>query len=158
MPTVSSLHVHNPNISIPLTLESGASVPLYASHGAAGADICACLPEGGVIHISPGAYARVPTGIRLAVPPGYEVQVRPRSGLAFRFGVTVLNAPGTIDSDYRGEVSVLIINHGTAPFTVRHGDRIAQLVVSACVLARFSPQRELDSTERGEGGFGSTGL
>jgi dUTP pyrophosphatase len=155
---VNSLPAHDLNIAIPLTLEPGAAVPMYASQDAAGADICACLPEGREIHIGPGAYDRVPTGIRLAVPPGYEVQVRPRSGLAFRYGITVLNAPGTIDSDYRGEVSVLLINHGSKPFIVKHGDRIAQLVVSACIAARFSPRSRLDSTERGEGGFGSTGI
>jgi dUTP pyrophosphatase len=108
--------------------------------------------------LAPGERALVPTGLVLEIPLGWEGQVRPRSGLALRHGVTLLNSPGTIDSDYRGEVGVVLVNLGAAPFTVRRGDRIAQLVVAPVAVARFAPAEELGDTTRGDGGFGSTGL
>ncbi len=133
-------------------------LPDYASGGAAGLDLRAAV-EGELV-IAPGAMARVPTGLRLALPPGTEGQVRPRSGLAWRHGITLPNAPGTIDSDYRGEVQVLLWNAGSEPFRVRRGDRVAQLVVAPVLRARLEllePGQELDDTRRGAGGFGSTG-
>ena len=136
-------------------------LPAYATPGAAGADLRANLPPGdraaGVV-LAPMARALVATGIRLEIPPGYEVQLRPRSGLALKHGITLLNTPGTIDSDYRGPLGVLLINLGAAPFTVAHGDRIAQLVVAPVVQAGFSEAASLGETARGAGGFGSTGL
>ncbi|MDO5621416.1 MAG: dUTP diphosphatase [Paracoccus sp. (in: a-proteobacteria)] len=131
-------------------------LPEYATAGAAGADIRAQLPDGPVV-LAPGARALVPTGLRMAIPAGYEVQVRPRSGLALKHGVTVLNTPGTIDSDYRGPVGVVLINLGDQPFTVTHGERIAQMVVAPVVPAGFDLVGALDQTARGAGGFGSTG-
>lgn len=131
------------------------ALPVYATKGSSGLDICADVE--GDIEIPPGCYVTVPTGLSLAVPEGYEVQVRPRSGLAHRFGVTVLNAPGTIDADYRGEVQVILINLGHSPYTVRKGDRIAQLVVMPVVRAEVIEVSSLEETERGSGGFGSTG-
>ncbi len=139
-----------------LILSDGAKAPSYQSEGAAGMDISAFLPFG-EIAIKPGSYAAIPTGVSMEIPEGYEVQVRPRSGLAFKYGVTVLNSPGTIDSDYRGEIRVCLANHGNADFVVHDGDRIAQLVLSRCERAVFSFVNELSSTQRGQGGFGSTG-
>jgi dUTP pyrophosphatase len=130
-------------------------LPEYASPGAAGADLRACLAE--PLLIAPGEFVLVPTGVTLAIPAGFEGQVRPRSGLALRYGVTVLNAPGTVDADYRGEIKVILINHGRADFVVSHGDRIAQLVISPCLQARFTGAERLEDTARGPGGFGSTG-
>ena len=129
--------------------------PVYASDGAAGADLKACVAED--IILEPGARALVPTGIRLAVPYGYEAQIRPRSGLAHRYGVTLVNAPGTIDSDYRGEVGVILVNLGEQPFTIVRGERIAQMVVAPVTRATFQTG-ELSATRRGHGGFGSTGV
>ncbi len=134
--------------------------PAYASAGAAGMDVCACLDaemRGRGMEIAPGARALVPTGLAFEIPPGFEVQVRPRSGLALRHGVTLVNAPGTIDSDYRGELGILVINHGREPFRVTHGMRIAQLVAAPVVRARLTPQARLGTSDRGAGGFGSTG-
>ncbi len=131
-------------------------LPAYMSLGAAGADVVAAIASDLVI--APGARALVPTGLLVAIPPGYEIQVRPRSGLAVKHGVTVLNAPGTIDADYRGEVGVLLINHGTAPHTIARGDRIAQFVVAAAPQAVFASVTQLDDSVRGVGGFGSTGI
>lgn len=141
-----------------LRLPHGAGLPLPspASAGAAGADLCAAVA--GELVLPPGERAAVPTGLVLAVPAGYEAQVRPRSGLALRHGVTVANAPGTVDSDYRGEVMVILVNLGRAPFTVRRGDRIAQLVVAPVRRASFRACPELPPTARGTGGFGSTGV
>jgi dUTP pyrophosphatase len=133
----------------------GAALPVYQSAGAAGADLCACVKT--EVTVAPGGWALVPTGLFFAIPPGYEMQIRPRSGLAAKQGVTVLNAPGTIDSDYRGEVQVILVNHGTRLFTVHQGDRIAQAVVAPVTRAVFSPVPQLGDTERGAGGFGSTG-
>lgn len=130
-------------------------LPAYATAGAAGADLRAALGE--PLLIPPGGRAAVPSGFAFEVPDGYEMQVRPRSGLAARHGVTVLNAPGTVDSDYRGEVMAVLVNLGQAPFVVRHGDRIAQLVVAPVSIAAFAEVAELGETARGPGGFGSTG-
>lgn len=132
-------------------------LPAYESAGAAGMDLRAALPDG-AIDMAPGERALVPTGLILALPDGHEGQVRPRSGLALRHGVTVLNAPGTVDCDYRGEVKVVLINHGSEPFAIRHGDRIAQLVVAPFTQVRVAETDRLDETARGEGGFGSTGI
>lgn len=135
----------------------GLPLPAYASALAAGCDLAAAVPAGAPLVLEPGARALVPTGLALALPPGMEAQVRPRSGLALNHGVTVLNAPGTIDADYRGEVRVLLINHGAAPFVVTRGMRIAQMVVAPVVVARFTRVAALDETARAAGGFGSTG-
>ncbi|WP_340108083.1 dUTP diphosphatase [Pikeienuella sp. HZG-20] len=134
-------------------------MPAYATAGAAGADLRACLaPEvrAAGLSFAPGARALVPTGLAMMIPEGFEAQIRPRSGLAFRRGLTVANAPGTIDSDYRGEIMVLLINLGAEPTTVSHGQRVAQMVIAPVVQARFETGA-LDSTARGAGGFGSTG-
>jgi dUTP pyrophosphatase len=140
-------------------LPHGADLPLptYQSAFAAGLDLYAAVPADTPVVLAPGSYAKIPTGITLALPPGTEGQVRPRSGLAAQHGVTLLNTPGTIDADYRGEVSVLLINHGDAPFEVTRGMRIAQLVVADIVRVTVREAEELDNTERGAGGFGSTG-
>jgi dUTP pyrophosphatase len=137
----------------------GAGLPLpgYASAGAAGLDLRAAVSDGDPLTLAPGARALVPTGVAIALPEGYEAQVRPRSGLALKHGVTCLNAPGTIDADYRGEIGVILINHGGEPFTVRRGDRIAQLVVAPVVEATLSLVDDLDGTVRGSRGFGSSG-
>ena len=131
-------------------------LPSYATAGAAGADLRADL-GGGSVDLAPGARALIPTGLRLAIPPGWEVQIRPRSGLALKEGVTLLNTPGTIDSDYRGPLGVILINLGDAPVTITHGDRIAQMVVARAPQAGFRIVAALDETARGAGGFGSTG-
>ena len=132
--------------------------PIKATSGAAGFDLCAAIGPTESLIIEPGARALVPTGLRLAIPEGYEGQVRPRSGLALRAGVTVLNSPGTIDSDYRGDIGVILINHGTEPFVIQRGDRIAQLVIASTANCIFEMVAELDQSPRGEGGFGSTGI
>ena len=131
-------------------------LPAYATAGAAGLDLVAAI-EGEVV-LLPGRHQAVPTGIALALPAGVEGQVRPRSGLALKHGVTVLNAPGTIDSDYRGEVTAILINHGATPFTITRGMKIAQLVVAAHARIEWSETTALNSTARGSAGFGSTGL
>ena len=140
-----------------LRLEGGAGLPLpmYMTDGAAGADICAAVPA--PVTLAPGERALIPAGFALAIPPGYEVQIRPRSGLALRSGVTMINSPGTIDSDYRGPIGVIMVNHGTEPHTISHGDRIAQMIVKAVERGVFTEVTELDTTARGDGGFGSTG-
>lgn len=139
-----------------ITMQAGAKAPEYATPLSAGADLCACIERD--IVITSGSFAKIPTGLAIALPPGYEAQVRPRSGLAAKYGVTVLNSPGTIDADYRGEVQVLLVNHGKEDFTVHHGDRIAQLVVARYAQVTFTSTTSLDDTERGQGGFGSTGV
>jgi dUTP pyrophosphatase len=137
-------------------LPEGAGLPpAYMSDGAAGADVVAAVAQDLVL--APGERALIPTGFALEVPAGYEVQVRPRSGLALKFGVTCLNSPGTIDSDYRGAVGVLLANLGSEPFVVRRGERIAQLIVAPVVQAAFREVAALGVSTRGEGGFGSTG-
>lgn len=133
------------------------SLPGYQSALAAGLDLQAAVPADAPVVIAPGEWSAVPTGVALALPPGMEGQVRPRSGLAARNGVTVLNAPGTIDADYRGEVKVLLINHGREPFEVARGARIAQLVIGPVTAVTLAEVPDLDTTARGEGGFGSTG-
>lgn len=148
----------NGEVRVLTVLGREAKLPLYASAEAAGADLCACLPDGPATIAGNGGRALVPTGLVLEIPRGYEAQVRPRSGLAARHGVTVLNSPGTIDSDYRGEVKVILINHGDAPFVINHGDRIAQLVVAPVVRCEFVAGERAGRTERGERGFGSTGV
>ena len=138
-----------------LASAAGLPLPAFATAGAAGADVCAAVAEAYVL--PPGGRAAIPTGLILAVPAGHEVQVRPRSGLALRHGVTVANAPGTIDSDYRGEVMVILVNLGSEPYELRRGDRVAQLVVAPVRRAVFSEVAALPETPRGAGGFGSTG-
>jgi dUTP pyrophosphatase len=135
----------------------GMTLPAHASAGAAGLDLAAALPEGAPLTLAPGARAAVPTGLALALPDGLEGQVRPRSGLALAQGVTVLNAPGTIDSDYRGEVKVILVNLGTEPVTLARGERIAQLVVAPVARVRLRHVERLSETVRQDGGFGSTG-
>lgn len=135
----------------------GLALPAYQSAHAAGLDLLAAIPEGEPIVLAPGRHALVPTGLVIALPPGYEAQIRPRSGLAAKHGVTVLNAPGTVDADYRGEIGVLLINHGDAPFPIRRGERIAQMVIAPVVRAELIPAAALSATDRGDGGFGSTG-
>ena len=131
----------------------GLELPAYTTDGAAGMDVLAAED----VTLPPGARHAVATGLAVAIPPGFEIQVRPRSGLALKHGITVPNTPGTIDSDYRGELKVILINHGAVSFEVRRGDRIAQLVLAPVTQASWLPVDELDDTARGEGGFGSTG-
>jgi len=131
----------------------GLELPRYATEGAAGMDVLSAED----LTLAPGGRHAVATGLAVAIPPGYEIQVRPRSGLALKHGISVPNTPGTIDSDYRGELKVILINHGTEPFAIRRGDRVAQLVVAPVTLAEWSEVAELDETLRGSGGFGSTG-
>lgn len=142
-------------------LDSRAAAPAYQTEHAAGMDLAACLPEGQTITLLPlvngGSIVLVPTGIAIAVPPGFEAQVRPRSGLASKHGVTMPNSPGTIDADYRGEVKVPMINLGPEPFAVTHGMRIAQMVIAPVAQARVEVVAALNETARGAGGFGSTG-
>lgn len=136
--------------------DTSLGMPNYATSGAAGADLRANLPQGDVT-LAPGARVLVSTGLHMAIPQGFEVQVRPRSGLALKHGITLPNSPGTIDSDYRGVVAVIMLNTSAEDFTVTHGMRIAQMVVAPVVQAQFSVVDRLDETARGTGGFGSTG-
>ena len=135
----------------------GLPLPTYHSEHAAGLDVVAGVPADAPVELAPGARALIPTGFALELPAGYEAQLRPRSGLALKSGVTVLNSPGTIDADYRGEVKVLLVNLGAESFVVRRGERIAQLVVTRVEHVRIEPVSELGGTSRGDGGFGSTG-
>jgi len=135
----------------------GLAPPAYETAGSAGMDLRAAVAEDGPVTLAPGARALVPTGLKIALEPGYEAQVRPRSGLALKHGLTCLNSPGTIDSDYRGEVGVILINHGQDPFVIRRGERIAQLVIARHEQAAMLEVETLDETARGAGGFGSTG-
>jgi dUTP pyrophosphatase len=135
----------------------GLALPTYQSALAAGLDLLAAVPADAPVILAPGKYALIPTGLTIALPPGFEAQLRPRSGLAARHGVTVLNTPGTVDADYRGEIRVLLINHADTPFAVRRGERIAQMVIAPIVRAQLVPAASLSSTDRGSGGFGSTG-
>ena len=143
-------------INVKCVASTGAVIPVYKTQGAAGADVCALLES--PVTIEPGRFAMIPTGLFFEIPNGYEIQVRPRSGLAAKNGVTVLNTPGTIDSDYRGELKVLLINLGAQAFTVNSGDRIAQIIVSPVTVADFTITDSLSNTQRGEKGFGSTGV
>ena len=145
-----------PRVLVSRTAENpDLPLPVYATGGSAGADIAACIPV--PLTLAPGDRAAVPTGFRIALPEGYEAEVRPRSGLAARFGLTLTNAPGTVDSDYRGEVRVLLVNLGREPVTIRRGDRIAQMLVRPVAQACFVEAAELPATARGDGGFGHTG-
>lgn len=144
------------SIDVPMILESDECTPFYGSDEAAGADVKACLDE--PLILQSGASALIPTGVKMELPPGYEVQVRPRSGLAAKNAVTVLNTPGTIDSDYRGEIKVILINHGKSSFEVTPGMRIAQLVLAPVYRMNIQNVSELETTARGEGGFGHTGM
>ncbi|HAC58984.1 dUTP diphosphatase [Parvibaculum sp.] len=135
----------------------GLPLPRYETEGAAGMDLIAAVPEGEPMVLQPGARAMVPTGLAIALPQGFEAQVRPRSGLAAKNGVTVLNSPGTVDCDYRGEVKVILVNLGQEAFTIERGTRIAQMVIAPVTQARLREVAALDETARGAGGFGSTG-
>lgn len=150
--------MHSPSEPVPVMVRrlphgEGLALPAYATDGAAGMDVVSAQD----VTLPPGGRLAVETGLALAIPPGFEIQVRPRSGLALKHGVTVPNTPGTIDSDYRGELKVILINHGAAAFEIRRGDRIAQLVLAPVTRASWLEVTELDETARGEGGFGSTG-
>ncbi len=137
--------------------DAAVALPEFATEGAAGADIRLNLPGRDAVVMDPGTRALLPTGFAMALPPGYEAQVRPRSGLAFRHGLTVLNAPGTVDADYRGHVQVLLVNLGAEPVTLAHGERIAQMVIAPVTQAAFRAVAVLEDSARGTGGFGSTG-
>jgi len=152
------LPMRSPNESVPVMIKrlphgEGLPLPGYATAGAAGMDVVSAED----VTIAPGVRHAVASGLAVAIPPGYEIQVRPRSGLALKHGITVPNTPGTIDSDYRGELKVILINHGSEPFEIRRGDRVAQLVLAPVTQASWLEVNELDETARGEGGFGSTG-
>jgi dUTP pyrophosphatase len=142
-----------------MRLDHGRDLPLpaYETADAAGMDLRAAVAEMAPCHLAPGDRAAIPTGLSIALPPGFEAQVRPRSGLALKSGVTVLNSPGTVDADYRGEIKVILINHGPQSVTLRRGDRIAQLVIAAVSRAAWEEAESLEATSRGAGGFGSTG-
>ncbi|WP_213775657.1 dUTP diphosphatase [Bradyrhizobium sp. dw_78] len=135
----------------------GLALPAYQTAHAAGLDLLAAVPEDAPVILAPGKYALVPTGLAIALPPDHEAQIRPRSGLAAKHGVTVLNSPGTIDADYRGEICVLLVNLGDRPFPVRRGERIAQMIIAPVARAELVPAASLSATDRGSGGFGSTG-
>ncbi len=150
---------NHPNVGIVrLTHSEGQDLPAYATAGAAGMDLRAAVPQEQPLELAPGARALVPTGLVFEIPQGFEAQIRPRSGLALKHGITCLNTPGTIDSDYRGEVQVLLINHSDTAFLVSRGERIAQMVIAPCVQALVEERSLADETERGAGGFGSTGV
>lgn len=142
-------------IQVEVINKSGQALPAYATESSAGMDLRACLDE--PVVIAPGARALIPTGLRVAIPEGYEIQLRPRSGLAIKSGISLVNTPGTIDADYRGEICVILINLSDVPFTVNHGERICQMVLCAVPQIEWVPVDVLDATERGEGGFGHTG-
>lgn len=152
MPTARDLK----KVVIRTKMDKGAALPAYASNGASGADVRALI-EGDIV-MQPGQYLAIPTGLYLDIPEGYEVQVRPRSGLALKEGVTVLNTPGTVDHDYRGELKVILVNFSSKPFVISNGMRIAQLVVSPVLQAEFHEADAVSATTRGANGFGSTGL
>lgn len=135
----------------------GLPLPSYETSGAAGMDLYAAVPEGGDITLKPGARALIPTGLSIALPEGFEAQIRPRSGLAYKHGITMVNAPGTIDCDYRGEIGVILINLGEEDFVVRRGERVAQMIIASYIQANWQVRAELSQTKRGAGGFGSTG-
>jgi dUTP pyrophosphatase len=142
---------------LPLPHFEGLQLPAYETAGSAGMDVRAAVPEGESMVLAPGERAMVPTGLSVAIPQGYEIQVRPRSGLAAKHGLTCLNTPGTIDSDYRGEIKVILVNLGQEAFTIQRGERIAQLVLAPVTRLAWQSVDSLDETERGAGGFGSTG-
>lgn len=152
----SSPEPEEPRTTVRVVNKGRHPLPEYATAHSAGLDLRANV-ESPVV-LAPGEYGLVPTGLYMELPQGTEAQVRPRSGLAFKHGITVLNAPGTIDADYRGEVGVLLINHGKAPFTIRDGERIAQLVISRHERVHLAENADLSATERGRGGFGHSGM
>lgn len=141
----------------PLSHFEGLALPQYETAGAAGMDLRAALPEDGPVVLQPGEWRLIPTGLSIALPEGFEAQIRPRSGLSVKYAITCVNAPGTVDADYRGEIKVNLINHGREPFTVTRGERIAQMVVAPVTRVEWEEVEDLDDTERGAGGFGSTG-
>ena len=142
-------------LEVAVVNSSNQDLPQYSTEQSAGLDIRASLSES--ITLQPGEHRLIPTGLKIALPEGTEAQVRPRSGLAYKHGITVLNSPGTIDADYRGDVGVILINHGKKPFVVENGERIAQLVIARYVQLQWKPTEDLSATNRGTGGFGSTG-
>lgn len=142
----------------PLEHFSGLELPRYQTHASAGMDLPAAVAQDEPVIIPPGEWRLIPTGLAIALPDGYEAQIRPRSGLAAKFGISCVNTPGTVDADYRGEMRVNLINHGKAPFTVNRGERIAQMIVAPVTQIEWAPVAELDETGRGTGGFGSTGV
>lgn len=144
------------NCIVKIQLNKGAKIPVYSTEQAAGADICACIDSD--IVIKSGTWETIPTGVKIELPVGFEAQIRPRSGLAAKSGITVLNSPGTVDSDYRGEIKVILINHSRTDFVVKNGERIAQMVIAKHQVADFDVQYELTTTKRDTGGFGSTGV
>jgi len=135
----------------------GLALPAYETADAAGMDLRAAVEDGAPVTLAPGARAMIPTGLTIALPAGYEAQVRPRSGLAAKHGITCLNSPGTVDADYRGEVKVILINLGSEPFVIKRGERIAQMIIAPVTRAEMKVVDKLDDTKRGAGGFGSTG-
>ena len=148
------------HVEVSIVREPGCEdlpLPAYETEHAAGMDLRAAVPADAPLELGPGARALVPTGLRIALPPGYEAQVRPRSGLAIKHGISMVNTPGTIDADYRGEVKVILINHGHEAFAIHRGERIAQLVIAPVTRAQWVEVGDLPPTERGEGGFGHTG-
>lgn len=142
----------------PLPHHDGLELPRYETAGSAGMDLRAAVPDGEPITLQPGEWRLIPTGLAIALPEGHEAQVRPRSGLAARHAISCVNTPGTVDSDYRGEIKVNLINHGRDPFTIQRGERIAQMVIAPVIQAVWEEVETLDETERGAGGFGSTGV
>ena len=140
----------------PILINNGFSLPDYASEGSSGMDLRACVET--PVTLTPGRIKLIPTGLAISMPPGYEAQIRPRSGLALKHGIGMVNAPGTIDQDYRGEIGIILINFGEEPFVISMGDRIAQMVFSKVYRADLKPVAELDDTMRGEGGFGHSGV
>lgn len=142
----------------PLPHFEGLDLPRYQTAASAGLDLPAAVAENKPVTIPPGEFRMIPTGLAIALPNGYEAQIRPRSGLAAKFGISIVNSPGTVDADYRGEMKVNLINHGAEPFIVKRGERIAQMVVAPVTHIEWSPVAQLDETARGTGGFGSTGV
>ena len=141
----------------PLAHHDGLELPRYETAGSAGMDLRAALPEAEPVTLQPGEWRLIPTGLSIALPEGYEAQVRPRSGLAAKHAISCVNTPGTVDSDYRGEIKVNLINHGREPFTIQRGERIAQMIIAPVIQAVWEPVEDLGDTDRGAGGFGSTG-
>ncbi|HHI88522.1 MAG TPA: dUTP diphosphatase [Hellea balneolensis] len=137
---------------------TGLDMPAYETELAAGVDLRAAIDKGAPLTLKPGERALIPTGLAMALPPGYEAQIRPRSGLAYKHGLSVVNSPGTIDADYRGELKILLINHGQEEFIIQRGERIAQMVIAPVTQAVFVPVDTLSQTKRGTGGYGSTGV
>jgi len=142
----------------PLPHFNGLELPRYETAGSAGMDLRAALPDADPVTLRPGEWRLIPTGLAIALPEGFEAQIRPRSGLAAKHAISCVNTPGTVDSDYRGEIKVNLINHGREPFTLQRGERIAQMIIAPVIQAVWEQVEDLDETERGAGGFGSTGV